>query len=219
MKKRLGILGRLQKTPKWRQVEFEEVEYKALSIKDILTEMKNISELIIDLAYSSLIFQDEEIAEEVKYLETRMDHLNYEIRLIAMMAARTKEDAEKLSGILQVAEAAESLSNAAGDIVKILSLGKDKIKFLSKILKEAEEKIFKIKIPNDSPAKNKSIGDLKVETETGIKIIAIRRKDYWIYDPGSHTVLKEGDTLILRGDEDGYKNLRDFIKGKRRDLD
>ena len=66
MKKRLGILGRLQKTPKWRQVEFEEVEYKALSIKDILTEMKNISELIIDLAYSSLSVQDEEIAEEVK---------------------------------------------------------------------------------------------------------------------------------------------------------
>ena len=30
--------------------------------------MKNISELIIDLAYSSLIFQDEEIAEEVKSL-------------------------------------------------------------------------------------------------------------------------------------------------------
>jgi len=217
--KKLDILGKLQKTPKWRQVEFEEVEYKALSIKDILTEMKNISELIIDLAYSALIFQDEDIAEEVKYLEARMDYLNYEIRMIAMMAARTKEDAEKLSGILQIAEAAESLSNAAGDIVKILQLGKSKIKFLTKILKEAEEKIFKTKIPKNSPAKNKTIGELRIESETGIKIIAIRRKDYWIYNPGADTTLKEGDTLIMRGNESGYKELKDFIKGKRRELD
>lgn len=217
--RKLGILGRLQKTPKWRQIEFEGIEYKALSIKDILTEMKDISELIIDLAYSALIFKDEEIAEEVKYLETRMDHLNYQIRLIAMMAARTKEEAEKLSGILQVAEAAESLSNAAGDIVKILSMGKEKTKFLYNILKEAKEKIFRIEIPKNSPAKNKSIGDLKVETETGVKIIAIRRGGYWIYNPRGQTVLKDGDTLILRGDEEGYKIFMDFIKGERRDLD
>lgn len=217
--KKLGILGKLQKTPKWRQVEFEEVEYKALSIKDILTEMKNISELIIDLAYSALIFQDEEIAEEVKYLETRMDYLNYEIRLIAMMAARTKEDAEKLTGILQIAEASESLSNAAGDIVKILQLGKNKIKFLSKILKEAEEKIFKTKIPENSPASNKTIGELKIESETGVKIIAIRRKDFWIYNPDADTTLKAGDTLIMRGDEEGYKELKDFIKGRKEGLD
>jgi len=213
--RKLRILGRLQKTPRWRQVEFEGVEYKALSIKDILTEMKNISELIVDLAYSALILQDEDIAEEVKYLETRMDHLNYEIRLIAMMAARTKEDAEKLTGILQVAEAAETLSNAAGDIVKILSLGKDKIRFLSKMLREAEEKIFRLKIPEGSPAKDRCIGDLRIESESGVRIIAIRRKDFWIYDPDGDTVLKEGDILILRGDEEGYKNLRKFVKGER----
>jgi len=218
MRRRLGILGRLQKTPKWRQVEFEEPEYKPYTVKEILAEMKDISELIIDLAYSAILFRDEEIAEEVKYLEARMDYLNYEIRMIAMMAARTREDAEQLAGILQIAEAAESLSNAAGDIVKILSLGKDKIKFLSKILSEAEEEIFKIKIPKDSPTCNRSIGELKIESETGVKIIAIRRGEYWIYDPTAKTTLKKNDVLIVRGPEEGYKELKSFIYGKKKVL-
>jgi len=60
--------------------------------------LKDISELIIDLAYSAVLFDNDEIAEEVKYLEVRMDKLNYDIRMISMMAARTKEDAEQLAG-------------------------------------------------------------------------------------------------------------------------
>ncbi|HDM67091.1 MAG TPA: potassium transporter TrkA, partial [Thermoplasmatales archaeon] len=108
------IFGILQKTRKneWKREEFSEIEYEPTSVKELLTEMKNISELIIDLAYSAVLFHNEEIAEEVKYLDVRMDKLNYEIRMMALMATRTKEDAEQLAGILQVAEAAESISNA-----------------------------------------------------------------------------------------------------------
>lgn len=219
MKKGLGILGRLQRTPKWKQVEFKELEYKAHTVKDILTEMKDISELIIDLAYSAILFKDDEIAEEVRYLETRMDYLNYEIRMMAMMAARTRDDAEQLSGILQIAEAAESISNAAGDIANIVSLGKDKIGFLPKVLKRADEKIFRINISPKSQACDKSIGELAVESETGMHIIAIRRGDYWIYDPGAQTVLKKNDTLIVRGAEEGFKDLKLFLTGKRRGLE
>ena len=122
IKKRRRIFGRLQRTPKekWKKEEFTELEYEPRPVKEILTEMKDISELIIDLAYSAVLFDNEEIAEEVKYLDVEMDKLNYDIRMMAMMASRTKEDAEQLAGILQVAEAAESISNAAGDIINLL---------------------------------------------------------------------------------------------------
>ena len=39
------------------------------SVKDILIEMKNLSELMVDLAYSSVLFQNKEAAEEVLNLE------------------------------------------------------------------------------------------------------------------------------------------------------
>ena len=119
-RKKMNILGRLQKTPRWKKEEFSEIEYEPTTVKDLMTEMKNISELIIDLAYSAVLFDSEEIAEEVKYLEVRMDKLNYDIRIMAMMGARTKEDAEQLAGILQVAQASEKISNTAGDIVLLL---------------------------------------------------------------------------------------------------
>ena len=50
------------------------------SVKDILIEMKNLSELMVDLAYSSVLFQNKDAAEEVLNLEDRVNSLNYEIK-------------------------------------------------------------------------------------------------------------------------------------------
>ena len=217
-RKRGRIFGRLQGTPKWKKEEFSELEYEPTSVKELLTEMKDISELIIDLAYSAVLFDNEEIAEEVKYLDVRMDKLNYDIRMMAMMAARTKEDAEELAGILQVAEAAESISNAAGDIVDLLS--KDKTgPILPKILKQADELLFRIKISSTSKACTQKIGDLRIESETGMRIIAIRRGNDWIYNPQSDTSLQADDRVITRGTNLGYEELRKFLQGEVKGLE
>ena len=213
-KKKRGIFGRIQRTPKekWKKEEFTEIEYEPTPVKDLLTEMKDISELIIDLAYSAVLFDNEDMAEEVKYLDVRMDKLNYDIRMMAMMAARTKEDAEQLAGILQVAEAAESISNVAGDIVKML---KDKTRpIIPKILNKADEKIFRVEVSKNSKACDQEIGDLKVESETGMRIIAIRRGDFWIYNPQSDSKIMANDWLIARGTDEGFDDLNKFLKGK-----
>ncbi len=180
--------------------------------------MKDISELIIDLAYSAVLFDNEDIAEEVKYLDVRMDKLNYDIRMMAMMAARTKEDAEQLAGILQVAEAAETISNAAGDIVNLL-LKEKTGPILPKILKKADEQLFRIKVSSDSKACDKKLGYLRVESETGMRIIAIRRGECWIYNPQSDTSIQADDRLISRGTEEGYKELSKFLQGESEVLD
>jgi uncharacterized protein with PhoU and TrkA domain len=214
-KRKLRIFGRLQGTPKekWKKEEFSELEYEPTPVKELLTEMKDISELIIDLAYSAVLFDNEEIAEEVKYLEVRMDKLNYDIRMMAMMAARTKEDAEQLAGILQVAEAAETISNAAGDIVNLRCRGKTG-PILPKILKKADEQLFRINVSKKSKACEQKIGDLKVETESGMRIIAIRRGECWIYNPQSDTSIQADDWLITRGTDEGYKELSKFLHGE-----
>ena len=132
---------------KWRfrskkkKKEFEEIEYTPTSVKELLTEMKDISELIVDLAYSAVIFDCDDMASEVEELEIKMDKLLYQIRLAAMMATRTVEDAEQLSGILQVASMAENISNAAGDIVKLLDLKLEARLILPMVLRKGDEKI------------------------------------------------------------------------------
>ena len=217
-RKRGRIFGRLQRTPKWKKEEFSELEYKPIPVKELLTEMKDISELIIDLAYSAVLFDNKDMAEEVKFLDVRMDKLNYDIRMMAMMAARTKEDAEELAGILQVAEAAESISNAAGDIVKLLLRDKTG-PILPKILKQADEQLFRIKVSKESKACKQNIGNLRVESETGMRIIAIRRDECWIYNPQSDTSIQADDWLITRGTDEGFEELSKFLHGKLEDLE
>ena len=218
-KKRRSIFGRLQRTPKWKTEEFTELEYKPTTVKELLTEMKDISELIIDLAYSAVLLDSDDIAEEVRFLDLRMDKLNYDIRMMAMLAARTKEDAEKLAGILQVAEAAETISNVAGDIANLLTLKEKTRPVLPKIISKADEQIFRIEVSPKSKACNQKLGDLRVESETGMRLIAIRRGECWIYNPRSDTIINANDWLIARGTDEGFEDLSKFLKGELEVLD
>ena len=45
------------------------------SIKDILIEMKNMSELMVDLSYSAVLFNSKDAAHEVLKLENRINRL------------------------------------------------------------------------------------------------------------------------------------------------
>jgi uncharacterized protein with PhoU and TrkA domain len=197
-----------------REYEFEKIENVPKTVRELLTEMKDISEVIVDLAYASLMFDSREIGEEVKHLESNMDTMNYEIRIKAMLASRTPDDAIQLSGLLQVASAAEAISNAAGDIVDLLNMDIEKRPFLSFMLRDAEEKIRILILSDSSDMVNRTLEDLNVESETGMRIIAIKRGKRWIYDPDSDIKLKGGDLLIVRGTEDGFESLRMFTSAK-----
>ncbi|HUT27290.1 MAG TPA: TrkA C-terminal domain-containing protein [Methanomassiliicoccales archaeon] len=186
------------------------------TVREMLTEMKDISEIMVDLAYASIMFDSEETAEEVKNLEADMEELSKNIRIKAMLSARTLKDAAKLSSLLEVASASRRISNAAGDIVKLIECEVDKRPFLSFILREAEEKIKRLVLNDGSDMVGRSIDELAVESETGMRIIAIKRGKRWIYDPEDETKLKAGDTLIVRGTDDGYDILRTYAIGEEK---
>ena len=44
--------------------EWERIEYKPISVRTLLVEMKNLSELMLDLAYSAALFHSKELAED-----------------------------------------------------------------------------------------------------------------------------------------------------------
>lgn len=194
--------------------EFEEIEYEPTSVKELLTEMKDVSELIVDLAYSAVLFDSKEIAEEVSFLEAKMDTLKYQIRLSSMLAARNVEEAEQLTGILQVASAAETIANAAGDMVKLLDIDIESRPFIPSILRDADEKINTTVLAQNSSLANRTLGELSLESEIGERVIAVKRNKKWIYDPDDNLKLKGGDRLIVRGVLDGFVHLKDLADGK-----
>ena len=85
--------------------------------------MKNMSELMVDLAYSAVLFNSKAAAEEVITLENEVNAMNYEIKKESLVAARSYEDAEKLTALIEIAEAAESMANAAKDLADLVIKG------------------------------------------------------------------------------------------------
>ena len=186
------------------------------SVREILTDMKDISELMVDLSYAAIMFDSDDIASEVFNLERQIQRLNHEIRIKAMLSARTYDDAVKLSGLLQVASAAEAMSNAAVNIVNLTQCKIDKRPFLTFVLKQAEEKIGRLLLSDKSDMVNRSLSDLSVESETGMRIIALKRGKRWVYDPEGSLTLKASDIMIVRGTDDGYEMLRQFALGEKK---
>ncbi len=211
------MVGDIVKEKKSDEEEHEPFEYEEdKNVRELLTEMKDNSELIADLAYAALVFDNQDLADEVNHLESRMDNMMYQIRLKSMLSARNIEDAEQLSGILQIASSAEKISDAAEDMVELLDLEIDLKSRLPHILKKADEHIHTMRVLEGSDLVNKKIKDLSIESVTGSRIVAIKRNWRWIYGPTGEKKIKEKDLLIVRGSEEGYKKLEKVAEGKEK---
>lgn len=192
----------------------KKIEHCSLNMKELLVGMKDTSELMLDLAYSAMIYDDDDIAEEVIRLEEKMDTLEYHMKITAMLAARRIDEAHQLSGVLKAAAAAENMANAAGDIANIVRLKMGIPQELKADIREAEETVIRVTINPDSPIIGKTLDELKLETETGMSVIAIRQGSSWIYDPEKDTCILVGDILFARGHDEGVPLFTEYITGK-----
>ena len=177
----------------------DDVAYEPIGVKAVLAEMKDTAELLIDLAYSAVLHGSEELAAEVIELEERMDVLQMRARMSLLLAARRPEDAEALAPVLGVVAAAEKISNAAGDIAKVVLEEMGLPDELRGALPEAHETVARATVSEGSPFTDRALGDLHLETETGVRVIAIRRAGDWLFNPDRETELRAGDVVLLRG--------------------
>jgi len=165
--------------------------------------MKNTSDLMVELAYASLLFESSEIAERVHELEQRMDDLMYHIRIMAAVAARNVNEARKITGILQVAGAAEAISNATGDIADLILRDIEIHPVIHEAIQSADEKIAAVRVCKGSMLAGKKFHELKLPSTIGVWTLATKRGKSWIVPPTRDTNVSVGDFLIVRGPRDG----------------
>jgi uncharacterized protein with PhoU and TrkA domain len=193
---------------------FEKIEYKPIPVSDLLLEMKNLSELMIDLAYSAALFNDKELAEDVIELESRIDTLAYLLDMEIMIAARDAKDAETLIGVSTVAAAADKISDAAADIAAIVTRNIGIHPIIGEIFEKVEERLMKATVKEGSVIVGKRIDELDLAARMGVDIIAIRRNKDWILDPEETERVFLGDILITRGAPMGIKEFKDIAEGR-----
>jgi len=185
----------------------DEIEYEPRSVKDLVADMKDTSELMVDLAYSAVLYENREIAKEVLDLEGRMNVLRYHAHISLMLAGRSPKEAEQLVGIFQIVGAAEKIANAADDIASVLTLDVGLPDELRSALPEAKEVVFRAEMDEESDLAGKSLEDINLETNTGVHIFAIKRDTDWIFAPRRETQLLRGDVLFGEGPEEGIKRV------------
>ncbi|MCZ7629751.1 MAG: hypothetical protein M5U19_12190 [Microthrixaceae bacterium] len=91
------------------------------SLRAMLAEAKDSSELMIDLAYAAVFFNDPGMATEVGELEERMNDLVQDMREVCVLAVRRPAEAEGMASVLQVISAIEGIANASVDITRLVT--------------------------------------------------------------------------------------------------
>ena len=178
------------------------------NLRTMLSEAKDTSELMIDLAYAALYFGDVAMADEVDELEKRLSELVHEMRAVCVLAARSPRDADAMASVLQVVGAIERIGNAAVDVANIVTRRFGIPRALVADLSAAEEISHRVRVRDRSQMAHRALRDLELPVEVGMRVVAIRRERDWITDVDGDEVLLPGDVLFLQGARAGIEELR-----------
>lgn len=185
---------------KKRRRKFEEIVEK-------FVELKDTSELMMDLAYSSLLMNSRELAEEVQKLEEYVDKLHTDFELLVLSSGFKKEEAKGFLGLIRLGVVTEKIADAAAEIAEVVLREIEPHPVLKLTIEEAEETITYVTVSKNSPLVNKTLREAKVPEETGMWVLAIRRGDKCIR-PKPETRIQVGDVLIASGYAEGEEDLK-----------
>lgn len=194
----------------------EDIAYRPRNVRETLVELKDASELAVDLAYAAALYDHPGLAEEVLELESRAESLQYQATIALMLAAKRADDAERLVGIVQIADSAVAIASAAADVASVVL---DDVGLPAEVraaLPEADEVVLRATVADDSELVGQTLDDLALETETGVYVSAIRRGEEWLVAPGAGVALEAGDVLIGSGPDDGAGELYERATGEPR---
>mgnify|MGYP003876047695 CR=1 FL=1 len=195
-------------------LKLEEIEYKPLSVREILRRMKDLSSLMVDLAYFAYINENREIADLVMALEKEVDKLVYLLYMNATLSARDKEDAEFSAAIIKIGSALNEFANAAADIAGLIRINIPPHRYIKEAFEKAEEIVDDILVSSESTLVGKRISDLE-SMGLYIDIIALKRQDKWILSPSAQFTIQPNDILIVRGNVDTIEKLIEVCRCER----
>ncbi len=180
-------------------------------IEKDLTAMKDTSELMLDLAYSALLYHNTDLAREVVELEEKTDEL-YDSILNRTLEKAVKDEGSKRGLVyMKMADSIERIADAALDIADVVLRDIELHPVLKKSLKESDAVILRKKVSPRSKLAGTTLGESKLASETGMWVIAVKSKDGWIYGPDENTNIKAGDIIFTRGPEESERTLDKWV--------
>lgn len=172
----------------------------------MLAQLKDTSEVMVDLAYSALLYGSEEIADHVLAMEEKVDRLHTEFEL-AILELRETRPAGGLLGAVRLALAAEELADAAAMMADIVKKGGRAHHVVRMAIESADETIVVSEIAKNSVMNGRDFDSLGLVDDISMRVVAVKRNGEWIFNPQNAFVLKTGDLIIAQGPTEGREKL------------
>jgi len=183
------------------------------AVVDKLVELKDTSELMIDLAYSSLLLNSHHLAEEVESLEERVDELHTEFEQLVLSSGFKPEEAKDFLGLIRLGVATEQIADAGAEIAEVVLRELEPHPILKAVIEKAEETVVRVQVSPNSPLVGKTIRQAQIHEETGMWVLAIRRGNVWIRPRPSATI-QQNDILIASGYAEGEEDVENLASPK-----
>ena len=177
-----------------------------------LVELKDTSEMMIDLAYSSLLLNSRYLAEEVRLLEERVDRLHTEFELLVLSSRCDVEDVKGLLGLIRMGVVTERIADAAAEIAEVVLRGGEPHPVLSMVIQDADETVERVVVGEGSSIEGKTLKEARIPEETGMWVLVVRRGERWMR-PRPETVLQAGDVIIASGYAEGEEDFKKLVGG------
>ena len=177
-----------------------------------LVELKDTSEMMMDLAYSALLLDSKYLAEEVLMLEDRVDNLHTEFELLVLSGSADLENTRGLLGLIRMGVVTERIADAASEIAEVVLRSEETHPILRMVIQDAEETVERVTVPEDSLLAGMTLKEARIPEETGMWVIVVRRGNRWI-KPKPTLILQAGDTLIASGYSEGEEDFKQLVMG------
>jgi len=178
-----------------------------------LVELKDTSEMMMDLAYSALLLNSRYLAEEVRLLEDKVDRLHTEFELLVLSSRVESQETRGLLGLIRMGVVTERIADAAAEIAEVVLRGGEPHPVLSMVIQDAEETVETAVLGEGSLLRGKTLKEARIPEETGMWVLVVKRGDRWIR-PRPDLVLQLEDVVIASGYAEGEEDFQGLVSGK-----
>lgn len=191
------------------------LEIRPISAKEALKELLNLSSLMLDLAYASVIYVNRELAEQVVDLESSVEELRRAFLVHMSMAVRSLDDAERSISVFRAGEIACSIAYEAVEVARMVLRGIRLHPELRKGLMEAEESVDIAQVHSGSMMDGLTIEEALMVSGVGFDVIAVKTGGRWVINPSEDYRINAGNVLVVRGTREALDLLKMLMEASR----
>ncbi len=184
----------------------------------LLLQVKDTSEIMIDLAYSSLIFHDKELANEVLQLNDYVKDLNGRLEEIVVEQVSLDKDFDRAITYIRLSRAMEDIGDSAEKIADVVLRDITVHPVLAESILESGTSIAREVISPKSVLAGKPLRETSLATDTGWFVIVVKRGPKRIIGPDGETILEPGDIIFSRGPIESRGHLCRLCHGKTKQI-